>query len=263
MSINTFASEGLATATICTERGAIATRPPKVLNRSDRSLPLPVLYGSSILRLLGRAIFSRQLQFWLLAAVVVGLIASRSAQAQSQSPIDGIDARANTSELAKQLGSRDPLVRQRSAEALARLAAVDQKKLVEGFQLQEKNKDVRLALDWALYRMGKSALLFRIVDELDSGRQQQAIGYLSQLETPDFLHPFLKNNNKPRVNAGLLHALARIGNAESLEIIKPYLVSLQPYVAEAAEIASDEITKRLGEGETQSTRTRPRMTAKP
>ena len=187
-----------------------------------------------------------------------------AAQTQSQLPLDGVDARTNTADLAKQLGSADPHVRQRSAEALARLAAVDQKKLVEGYQLQEKNKDVRLALDWALYRMGKLDLLYRIVQELDSGRQRQAIGYLSELESPDFLYPFLKKpNNPPRVNAGLLHALARIGNAESVELIKPFLESLQPYVAEAAETATDEINKRLGEDPAQSTRTRPRVTAKP
>src|ERR1041384_4124045 len=78
--------------------------------------------------------------------------------------------------------------RQRSAEALARLAATDQRKLVEGYRLQEKNKDVRLALDWALYRMGRSEALYRIVDELDSGRQGQAIDYLSGLESPDLLY---------------------------------------------------------------------------
>jgi HEAT repeat protein len=106
--------------------------------------------------------------------------------------------------------------------------------------------------------------LFRIVEELDSGRGQQAIGYLSQLESPDFLYPFLKKqNNRPRVNAGILHALGRIGNAETVELIKPYLESLQPYVAEAAEIATDEINKRIGEAETQSTSTRPRTATKP
>ena len=186
------------------------------------------------------------------------------AAAQSQSPIDGIDARTDARELAKQLSSGDPLVRQRSAEALARLAAVDQKKLLEGYHLQEKNKEVRLALDWALYRIGKSETLYHIVEELDSGRQQQAIGYLSQLDSPDLLYPFLKKqNNPPRVNAGLLKALARIGNADTLEMIKPYLESLQPLVAEAAEIATDEINQRLGETGAAPVRTRPRVATKP
>src|SRR6478672_798584 len=116
-------------------------------------------------------------------------------------PIDGVDARSNPAEFAKQLSSPDANVRRRSAEALARLAATDQRKLVEGYQLQEKNKEVHLALDWALYRMGRA---------LDSGRQDQAVGYLAELESPDLLYPFLKKeSNPPRVNAGLLKALAR------------------------------------------------------
>jgi hypothetical protein len=181
----------------------------------------------------------------------------------AQTPLEGVDARSNPADFAKQLGSADPLVRQRSAEVLARLAATDQRKLVEGYQLQEKNKDVRLALDWALYRMGKAELLFRIVDELDSGRQEQAIGYLSELESPNLLYPFLKQSaNAPRINAGLLKALARIGDAQTLDLIKPFRESHQPYVAEAAEVAHDEIERRLGEP-APTTRVRPRTVEKP
>jgi len=197
-----------------------------------------------------------------LAIVFVSSVAT-AVSGQSQTPIDGIDARTNTAELAKQLSDADPNVRQRSAEALARLAAADQTKLVEGYYLQEKNKEVRLAMDWALYRFGKSQSLFRIVHDLDSGRQEQAIGYLSKLESPDVLYPFLKkSNNAPRVNVGVLKALALIGNAQTIEVIKPYLESVQPYVAEAAENATDEINKRIGEGESGVSRSRPRV-AKP
>jgi HEAT repeat protein len=181
----------------------------------------------------------------------------------AQTPIDGVDARSNPAEFAKQLGSPDALLRQRSAEALARLAASDQRKLVEGYQLQEKNKEVRLALDWALYRMGRSEMLFRIVDELDSGRQDQAIGYLSELESPDLLYPFLtRTTNAPRINAGLLKALGRTGDAQTLDLIKPFRESTQAYVAEAAELAHDEIERRLGEP-APSLRTRPRSIEKP
>jgi HEAT repeat protein len=176
--------------------------------------------------------------------------------------IDGVDARSNPAEFAKQLNSPDANVRRRSAEALARLAATDQRKLVEGYQLQEKNKEVRLALDWALYRMGHTDALYRVVHDLDSGRQDQAIGYLAELESPDLLYPFLKKtNNAPRINAGLLKALARIGDAQTLDLIKPFRESHHPYVAEAAEVAHDEIEKRLGEPASQ-TRARPRTVEK-
>ena len=196
---------------------------------------------------------------YLILAVL--LIVSANVQAQTV-PIDGVDARSDPAEFAKQLNSPDAHVRQQSAEALARLAATDQRKLVEGYRLQEKNKDVRLALDWALYRMGRSEALYRIVDELDSGRQAQAVGYLSELESPDVLYPFLKRtSNAPRINAGILKALARIGDAQTLDLIKPYRESHQPYVAEAAEVAHDEIEKRLGESAPE-VRARPRTVEK-
>jgi HEAT repeat protein len=199
-----------------------------------------------------------------LSILPILLLLGISAHAQQQAPIDGVDARSDPAEFAKQLGSTDPHVRQRSAEALARLAATDQRKLVEGYQLQEKNKEVRLALDWALYRMGRDEALYRIVDDLDSGRQEQAVGYLAELESPDSLYPFLKrSNNAPRINAGLLKALARIGDAQTLDLIKPFRESHQPYVAEAAEVAHDEIEKRLGQPAAPETRARPRTVEKP
>src|SRR5215213_2466047 len=193
-----------------------------------------------------------------LTIFILSLFITTTIHAQNPVPSDGIDARSNPAEFAKQLGSTHALLRQRSAEALARLAATDQRKLVEGYQLQEKNREVRLALDWALYRMGRSEALYRIVDDLDSGRQAQAVGYLSELESPDVLYPFLKrSNNAPRLNAGLLKVLARTGDAQTLELIKPFLESHQPYVAEAAEVAHDEIEKRLG-APVPETRIRPR-----
>jgi len=193
---------------------------------------------------------------------ILSLFITTTIHAQ-QEPIDGVDARSNPAEFARGLGSTDPHVRQKSAEALAKLAATDQRKLVEGYQLQEKNKDVRLALEWALYRMGKAEALYRVVDDLDSGRQQQAVGYLSELETPDVLYPFLKRaNNAPRINAGLLKALAHIGDAQTLELVTPFRESHQPYVAEAAEVAHDEIEKRLSEPAANATRARPRTVEK-
>lgn len=193
---------------------------------------------------------------------ILSLLITTTVHAQQQ-PIDGVDARSDPAEFAKQLGSSDPLLRQRCAEALARLAATDQRKLVEGYRLQEKNKQVRLAFDWALYRMGKAEALYRVVDDLDSDRQEQAVRYLAELESADLLYPFLKRtNNAPRLNAGLLKALGRIGDAKTLELVKPFRESHQPYVAEAAENAYDEIEKRLAEPAAATTRPRPRTVEK-
>jgi HEAT repeat protein len=173
-------------------------------------------------------------------------------------PQDGVDARADSAEFAGQLGHVDPLVRQRAAEALARLAAGDQRKVVEGYQLQEKNKEVRLALDWALLRMGKAETLFRIVPELNSSRHDQAVGYLKQLDSANLLYPFLKQNrNSAKVTVGLLEALAQLGDGETLDMVKPFRDSFVPGVAEAAEVAVEQIEARLGQTETASP-SRPR-----
>ncbi len=184
--------------------------------------------------------------------------ASHSARAQaSDSDEDSTKPPQNSANVARQLANRDPLVRQRAAEELARLAATDQQKLVAGYRVQEKNARVRLALDWALYRMGKNESLFAIVRDLDSSRRNQADAYLSQLESPDPLYLFLE-----RVNGNtlirLLEALARIGDANTIERIKPYAASLDPLIAKAAKITTREISLRLEQ--TPATTTRPRQT---
>jgi len=166
-------------------------------------------------------------------------------------PQDGVDARTDSAEFAGRLGHADPLVRQRAAEALARLAAADQRKVVEGYQLQEKNKEVRLALDWALYRMGKAETLFRIVRELNSVRKDQAVGYLKQLDGANLLYPFLKENDTPaKVTAGVVEALGQIGDNETLAMLRPLCDSFTPGVAAAAEVAIEQIEARLGQAET-------------
>lgn len=178
--------------------------------------------------------------------------------AQTTSSDELADPREVGARWAKQLGHYNPVVRQEAAEALARLAAVEQKKLVEGYHFQEKNKNVRLALGWALYRMGKSDMLFQIVRELDSGRHDQAVGYLSKVDTPALLHSYLKDEDKPaRITAGLIEALAVIGDQDSLSLITPFRDSFLPGVAAAAEHAIDKIEARLAQSEPAKP-TRPR-----
>ncbi|HEY0544927.1 MAG TPA: hypothetical protein VGC91_05975 [Pyrinomonadaceae bacterium] len=161
----------------------------------------------------------------------------------------------------RQLSDRDPLVRQRAAEVLAELSAVEQQRLVEGYRLQEKNDRVKLALDWALYRMGKRDALFGVMSGLRSdSRRAQAVGYLSQLPGAQPLLGFFDHaDNKTLV--GLLEVMAKIGDAETLEFIKPHLSSLDPKVADAARFATREINARLAEPQ-PDTLTRPRQVGK-
>ena len=170
------------------------------------------------------------------------------------------NTQGEAADAAKQLTDRDPLVRQRGAEELARLAATDWLHLVEGYRLQEKNARVRVALDWALYRMGKDESLYEVVRALDSARDSQASGYLAQLETPEPLYPILARVNG-NTQIKLLKILARIGDAATLEQIKPYIDSFDPLIAEAARQAEQDIKHRLANQPSDAT-TRPRQVHK-
>jgi hypothetical protein len=168
------------------------------------------------------------------------------------------DQGQSSAEIARQLSNTNATVRQKAAEDLARLVALDQKKLVEGYLLQEKDKRVKLALNWAIYRMGKSSVLFEIVRELDSGRHDQAVDYLSQLESVDALYVFLSQEKpRPKVVVGIIEVLGRIGDSNSLQQIKPFVDSFDPRIAEAAKSSSVSIQQRLDEPATV-TKTRPR-----
>lgn len=160
----------------------------------------------------------------------------------------------------RRLTNRQPLERQRAAEELARLADPEPRHLVEGYRLQEKNARVQLALDWALYRMGKTESLFNVVQALDSSRTNQAEAYLAKLETPAPLYNLLG-----RVNAStrikLLESFARNGDAATIEQLKTYTNAPDPRIADAARFATREIELRLSQPPTNKS-TRPRQTTK-
>jgi len=102
----------------------------------------------------------------------------------------------DSASVSRRLSSRLASERRGAAEELARLAAVEHRRLVEGYRVQEKDDAVKNALDWALYRMGKSESLFPLVRSLDSKKHAgQAVGYLKQLDEPRPLYVFLDRVN--------------------------------------------------------------------
>lgn len=162
----------------------------------------------------------------------------------------------------RKLSDQDALVRQRAAEVLAKFSAVEHQRLVEGYRIQEKNERVRLALDWALYRMGKTDALYEVVRGLRSdGRRPQAVGYLSQLAGPRPLYLFFDRADG-KTTIGLLQVMAAIGDADTMELIKPFEASVEQGVSESAKLAMREITTRLAQTP-QDTPTRPRISDKP
>lgn len=188
--------------------------------------------------------------------LVLLLAVSGAAVVRAQSGEDAVvDASADAQ---KQLASRDPFVRQRAAEDLAGLASPDNRKLLEGYRLQEKNARVKLALDWALYRIGKSDALFAVVRALDSQRADQAKTYLISMERPEPLYIFMERVNG-NTQLKLLEVLAKIGDAGTVEKIQPFLESFDPKVSEAAQAATREIEQRLGQQPQPENSTRPRQ----
>lgn len=189
--------------------------------------------------------------------ILLLVIASATVFARAQGDADETNPQDPAALAVKQLASRDPLTRQHGAEELARLEATDQRRVVEGYRLQEKNARVRLALDWTLYRFGKKESLFAVVRALDSAHPEQADAYLLTLNSPAPLYLFLEQMNG-NTQVKLLDILAKIGDAETLEKIKPYLQSSDPKIAEAAKNATSEIEQRAGQTPTNAT-TRPRQ----
>ena len=186
------------------------------------------------------------------------LLLAASGVARAQTDAEDADGTGASAAAAKQLGSRDPLQRQRAAEELAAIGATNQRRMLEGYRLQEKNARVRLALDWALYRVGKNAALFELVRALDSSRAAQARAYLSTLESPEPLYLFLERANG-LTQAELLRVMAKVGDAATLDRLKPYTESYDPNIAEAARLAADEIQQRLSQQQPADTATRPRQ----
>ena len=153
----------------------------------------------------------------------------------------------DSASVARRLSSRNPLERREAAEALARAASAEHRRLAEGYRAQEKDARARVALDWALYRMGKTEALFPLVDALDSKKTaEQAVSYLRQMETPEPLYVFLGRVNG-NTQIRLLEVLASVGDAATLERVKPYADSLDPGIADAAKFAEREIGIRLEE----------------
>lgn len=184
----------------------------------------------------------RLLTFALLSLFVTQAHAVASAQ-NDPSNAPAVDSAS----VARRLSSRSAAERRAAAEELARLASVEHRRLAEGYRAQERDARVKLALDWALYRMGKNESLFPLVDVLDEKKQaEQVVGYLKQLEGPGPLYVFLARVNG-NTQIRLLEVLASVGDRDTLERIRPFTESLDPGIADAARFAEREINIRLEE----------------
>lgn len=169
-----------------------------------------------------------------------------------------------TDEAARQavrlLSDADPQQRQRGAETIARRASVEHRRLVTGYRLQERDARVRLALDWALYRIGKPDALFGVVNALSTDRRAQAVDYLARLEDPATLVALLRSP-KREIKTGVLEALGRAGDGQTVRALDSYVASPDLDIAAAAQLAVTQIETRLAErARTPAQPSRPRRT---
>ena len=179
----------------------------------------------------------------VLTLTLLALCASHAAAQEGETRPASFDSSA----VARKLSSRVPTERRAAAEELARLAAPEHRRLAEGYRAQEKDTRVKLALEWALYRMGKNESLFPLVRALDEKKEAgQVVAYLKQLEGPDPLYVFLNRVNGA-TQIRLLEVLASVGDRATLEKIRPFTESLDPLIADAAKFAEREINIRLEE----------------
>ncbi|HEX6182654.1 MAG TPA: hypothetical protein VFZ44_02005 [Pyrinomonadaceae bacterium] len=181
----------------------------------------------------------------LLTFALLSLLAAHAHASAQDDPTGSLTI--DSAAVARKLSSRNAFERRKAAEELARLASVEHRRLAEGYRAQEKDARVKLALDWALYRMGKNESLFPLVRALDEKKEaEQAVGYLKQLEGPAPLYVFLTRVNG-NTQIRLLEVLASVGDRDTLERLKPFTESLDPGIADAAKFAEREINIRLEE----------------
>jgi len=174
-----------------------------------------------------------------------------------------LDADDSGASAVRALGNRDPQRRQIAAETLARIANNRHRRLVQGYRLQERDARVRLALDWALYRLGKPESLFAVVRALDTTQREQAIEYLSRLDDPTTLVALLKSP-KRLVKTGVLEAIGHVGDERTLRELEPLVASTDLEVAASAQLAVTEIEARMsGRNTAIETPSRPRQVNRP
>lgn len=173
---------------------------------------------------------------------------------------DADDSGANA---LRALGDRDPQRRQTAAETLARIADNRHRRLVQGYRLQERDARVRLALDWALYRLGKPESLFAVVRELETSHREQAIAYLSRLDDQTTLLALLKSP-KRQTKIGVLEAIGHVGDERTARELQPLVASTDLAVAAAAQLAVTQIEARMSVSETVTeVPSRPRQVNRP
>jgi HEAT repeat protein len=134
--------------------------------------------------------------------------------------------------------------RQYAFEGLARIADPRYMDQISRLVLTEKNGDVKLAEQWALYRMGSLPNIQYIVRKLDTDQEEQARTYLLEANNAADLYPYVRSSSK-EVRQKVIDILGRIGDAETVKELQPVAETSGVATANAATLAIKRIEWRM------------------
>ena len=146
----------------------------------------------------------------------------------------------------RHLGDGGPKYRQFAAEGIARAGDASVAEEVSRAHLAEKKPAPRLAMNFALYSLGRREHLDPMVAALKERLlHQQALAYLLELKTrvsPELVNYL--NDDSPEVRRRLCLALGMIGDSASAEKLRPLLNDSDPEVVSEASRALRRIGAR-------------------
>jgi HEAT repeat protein len=131
------------------------------------------------------------------------------------------------------LADERPFYRRYAAEGLGRIGDQSQTTLLGEKYLREKVAEVKLALGYSLYRMGREEHLLELAQGGDQG-----LDYLLELTPSEVprLYPYL-GTEKDSVKARILDTVGRRGDREAIEVVQPQMQHKNADVASAANLA--------------------------
>ncbi|GAB4251563.1 MAG: hypothetical protein Kow00109_27260 [Acidobacteriota bacterium] len=132
------------------------------------------------------------------------------------------------------------------AEGLGRLGDSSYVELIATKYLREESKSVKLAMSYALFRLGRKEHLVELVDNLGS---DQVYYYLLELPPAEvaLLFPYLQTEDDSTV-IRLLDVIGLRGDAKAVDVVKELTAHSNPDVASATNLALRRLYARFPEG---------------
>jgi len=147
------------------------------------------------------------------------------------------------------LSSNDPEQRRLAVEGLGRIADASMMASFKKDYQRERNRDVRLAYNFAIVSLGDRAFLDSIVLALGStgGAARRARDYILELgpEIAPYLYPYL-NDRDAEVRGALGEVLAQLGDVNAIPRLTPLLADPNSRVADRANRAIEKLRRAGG-----------------